>query len=75
MNKSVSFFRFERYCKRKADSQAALTKYYGHLFGEPPSKNCILSYNGEDGAVVFDGYHWRELDMKTLVQESSGSSE
>ena len=36
------------------------------LFGESPTPGAILSNHDLDGAVVFDGEAWRELDLAAM---------
>jgi len=36
------------------------------LFGESPRPGAILSNHDLDGAVVFDGESWRELDLAAM---------
>lgn len=58
--------RFKIYWGKVAPNQEMLNEKYCALFGEHPRLGDILSNHDLDGAVVFDGVAWRELDLAAM---------
>ncbi len=71
MKKFRPDFAFKRYSGKRCHNQETLTRYYVQLHDEPPAVNCIMSCGGSTELAVFDGNHWRQLDMDSLIQDSS----
>ena len=58
--------RFETYWGKVAPNQEMPTARHCSLHGEYPRSGAILSNCDHDGAVVFDGEDWRELDLAAM---------
>ena len=69
MKKSGPNFVFKTWAGEECENQAKLSEYYIHLYGECPSVNCLVSYDGKRFAV-FDGHCWRHIDLKALINAS-----
>ena len=57
---------FKLYWGEVVSDQEMLSERHEHLFGESPGRDAILADQDLDGAVVFDGKAWRELDLETM---------
>ena len=70
---------FKTYWGKAVPGQDLLSARHSTLYGESPKPGSILSNCDLDGAVVFDGEIWRELDLaamqKTVKQEQGNESE
>jgi hypothetical protein len=49
-----------------AADQAALTSEFLNLYWEKPTKKDIICPIDHGGVFVFDGAHWRKLDLQLL---------
>ena len=58
--------RFKAYWCNVVPNQEMLSAKHCSLFGESPGSGAILSNHNLDGAVVFDGEAWRELDLAAM---------
>ncbi len=58
--------RFKTYWGNVVPNQEMFSAKHCALFGESPGSGAILSNHELDGAVVFDGETWRELDLAAM---------
>jgi len=63
-NSSVS--RLKAYWGKVVPDQEMFSARHCSLYGESPRSGAILSNCDHDGAVVFDGEDWRELDLAAM---------
>ena len=56
----------EAYFGEAVPDQQMLSEKHCALFGNHPCTGAILSNRDLDGAVVFDGKTWRELDLAAM---------
>ena len=57
---------FKTYWGEVIPNQERFSARHCSLFGESPRSGDILSNQDLDGAVVFDGEAWRELDLVAM---------
>ncbi len=68
---------FITYWGKSVPDQEILSARHSSLYGESPKSGAILSNCDLDGAVVFDGEVWRELDlaaMQKTVNQGQGNA-
>ena len=58
--------KYNTYLGNKVTNQEMFSEKHCSLFGESPGPGAILSNRDLDGAVVFDGEAWRELDLAAM---------
>jgi hypothetical protein len=66
MKGNSSMSSFDKYWGEKVPGQEMLNLKHCSLLGESPRSGAILSNCDLDGAVVFDGEDWRELDLAAM---------
>ena len=63
---SCAMSKFKSYWGEVVSYQDMLNARHCSLFGEFPTRDAILADQDLQGAVVFDGEVWRELDLAAI---------
>ena len=63
--------RFKPFWGNVVPDQETFSEKHCALFGESPGSGAILSNHELDGAVVFDGNTWRELDLAAMQKSGN----
>ena len=65
--------RLKAYWGKVVPDQEMFSARHCSLYGEAPRSGAILSNCYLDGAIVFDGEYWKELDLAAMQKAATNT--